>query len=55
MVVSNILRLEFKLVSCITTVEFRLTICEVYLPSFWTIAPVIGIGLFDRIAGEQDG
>jgi len=21
--------------------------------SFWTIAPVIGIGLFDRIAGEQ--
>jgi phospholipid-translocating ATPase len=63
MVVPDILRLEFKLVSihtsfavlCIADVGLYSVFEYTYLlfwNSFWTLAPVIGIGLFDRVIGE---
>jgi hypothetical protein len=62
LVVPNLLRLEFKLVcyeSCSMTLFLTIfpnSVFEytylLFWNSFWTIAPVIGIGLFDRFAGK---
>lgn len=61
--VSDILRLEFRIVSHPGTRDLTHNLFILYYSvfdytyllfwnSFWTIAPVLGIGLFDRIVGR---
>lgn len=63
LVVSNLLRMEFNLVRVFSSVPVNLSLnfpflCSafeytylIFWNSFWTIAPVIAIGLFDRFVG----